>query len=237
MLGSKGVFLETIEDLKKFVNFVVGSKSKHPGIMKACEQVGIDLEELFPKRFEEIEDKSAGKEVNELRFSHLEARRKAKVNIICEFLFERQKFKTKQVESYKKIALIPQFRGHSASELTETGQSNPNTQRARAIKSKLVNQLLVEENLKKMKIEEEAQKLLIEQKIKDKESREAPRGTNKRIFILRDQRIKERLLKRQNDLDQHEQQALKMFQNSQSTLKAHSSTFTPTYKCVEVIKK
>lgn len=237
MLVSKGVFFETIEDLKKFVNFVVGSKGRHPVIVKACQEVGIELEDLHPKQFEDIEDKAAGKEVNELRFSHLEARRKAKINIICEFLFEHRKFKSKQAENYKKITLTPQVRGNSASDLNETGQQNPNTQRVRAIKSNIVNQLLVEENLKKLKIEEEAQKLLIEQKIKDKISRETSKALNKKIFLLRDQRIKERLLKKQNDLDQHEKQALKMFQNSQITFKTHSSTFTPTYKYVEVIEK
>lgn len=229
--------LETLEDIKKFVNFVVGSKGKHPAVLKACGELGIDVQELFPKRFEEMEDKSAGKEVNELRFAHFEARRKAKVNIICEFLIDHKIFQVKTREINKKITLTPQNRTHNPSELTSASQELSISHRERVLKSKIVHQLLVEENLKRLKVEEEAQKTQIEQKIREKETREGQKIRNTRLFEIRDKRIKERLLKKQKDIDKHEEQALKMFQNSQIQLKTQYSVYTPTHKHIEVIEK
>jgi hypothetical protein len=102
------------------------------------------------------------------------------------------------------------------------------------MKSKIVNQLIVEENLKRLKTENEAKKNETEQKIKEKETREGKKVKNKKIFEIRDQRIKERLLKKQKDLENHEEKALKLFKSSQSHLKAQFSSWTPPHRHAEV---
>ena len=236
MKSSRFKFPDNLDDIKKFINFIASAKLSHRVVQYACNEVGISIEEIYEKKYEEIEDKNSTKELNELRFSHYEARRKAKINIISDYLNSHKTSFTKGSASNKKITITPSHnRATHSSELTTQSQEGNLDHKVRIMKSKIVNQLMVEENLKRIKQENEVKKTVTEQRIKEKEMREVKKVRNTKIFEIRDQRIKERLIKKQKDIEDHEEKALKLFQNSQSHLKAQINSFTPPHRHLDVI--
>ena len=72
-----------------------------------------------------------------------------------------------------------------------------------------MNHLKVQEKKKKLEQEAEKNRMKIDEKIKEKHSRSDKRNsTNKKMFEERERRIKNILLKKYNDIKEHELQAL-----------------------------
>lgn len=135
---------------------------------------------------------------------------------------------TKDSKSNKKIAITPIYnRATHSSDLITRSHEGSFDHKAKIIKSKIVNQLMVEENLKRIKQENEIRKIVTEQRIRDREMRDVKKVRNTKIFEKRDKRIKERLQKKQKNIEDHEEKALNLFQTNQTHLKTQFNSHNP----------
>ena len=231
-----------ITDINQLLSFISKQNFYHPLINYACKELGIPNEQLIPKTLLQIQDKNTSKEVNELRFQHFEARRKAKLNIIAEYLLENKLFVTYSSKSVNKVTLTPSPsktpRKYTENTPSASVTQEINTERkAVNIKNRIIKRLTVNENLKKIQQDKEEARKIVEQKIKDKEKREKNILINTKQFEVRDQRIKERLEKKQSDIEKHEKSVLNSFQKTEyeNESKYQYQAYTPPHRYVEVI--
>jgi hypothetical protein len=238
-----------LKKLDKILNFIAGTEYSHPIVLYVCKELKMPVEQLLPKTFEDIQDSVSTREVNILRFEHYEARRKAKLNLVAEYILEKHLFSGSKNRTISKLYLVTSSdRNATLSSNSSFNRDALTERKANIIKNQIIKRLTVQENLKKLKKEEEESRLANEKKIKEKEKREKKYKKNTKIFEIRDQRIKERLEKKQKDIEENEIQALKDFKpgnyennyfplmistsNGEYKYKYHSST--PTNNYIEV---
>ena len=233
--------LKDIKGIKKIVDFMSRQNFSHPIINYACTQLAITSDQLIPKSLAEFEEKNSNKEVNLLRYQHHEARRKARINVIAEFLYEKKLFLGSKINSTKKTMLTP-----SPNKLPKSSDNSPSVsysqeasteRKVLSIKHRIIKRLVVQENQKKIKEEEEESRKTIEQKVKDKEKREKVCPQNSRNYEIRDKRIKERIEKKLKDVEEHEIKAMKEYQPSGTENKSQYQSYTPPHRYVEVSLK
>lgn len=235
---SKSLKIEArLEELKKFIHLLANNRQEHSLLNFACKEVGILFEELLPINHDEMISKFSTKEINDLRVTHMEARRKAKINILAKFILEHQMMNTSNSSSNKLIKsnLTPQkTKMHESSYELDTERKVNNLKRA------IFNELSVSRNLKQLKKVEEVKKKKIEERIKEKETREPTKFKNWRLYEIRDQRIKEILEKKRKEEEEHELKGLNYSINSKSKERLapfHSSNFissTPQHQHTRV---
>ena len=236
MLSKSFKIQARLEELKKFIHLLANNRQEHSLLNFACSEVGISFEELLPINQEEIISKFSTKEINDLRVTHMEARRKAKINILAKFILEHQ-LMNKSTSSSKLIKsnLTPQ-----KVKLSESNYELDTERKVNNLKRAIFNELSVSRNLKQLKKVEEVKKKKIEEKIKEKESREPIKFKNLKLFELRDQRIKEILQKRKKEEEEHELKGLSYSIHSKSKEKIlpfHSNNFissTPQHQHTRV---
>ncbi|CAG9330494.1 unnamed protein product [Blepharisma stoltei] len=78
--------LKLIHSFMKKVNYI------HPLLVPTLNELGLSPNELQPKPIEEFSDKNSTMEVQMLRYSHYEARRQAKIEILSNTLFSKGLF-------------------------------------------------------------------------------------------------------------------------------------------------
>lgn len=231
---------ESLKEARKLVTMMASKNFFHPLVNYACSELGIPNDHVIPIKYTEIEDKTVSKELNELRYQHTEARRKAKINLIASFLIDQKLIPSSQKPSTAKNPSTP----NPSRPNEKQTQSSPNSSYAQEVfterkklhyKNQIIHKLTVEENLKIIKKQEEEARKVTEQKIKQKEKREKILNRNTRNFEIRDKRIKERLEKKNRDIEEHELQAMKIDYKSQAELKNYNQSYTPPHRHVEVI--
>ncbi|OMJ69654.1 hypothetical protein SteCoe_32569 [Stentor coeruleus] len=231
---------ESLNEARKLVTMMASKNFFHPLVSYACSELGIPNDHVIPIKYTEIEDKNVSKELNDLRYHHIEARRKAKINLITTFLINQNLILSSQKPSTAKTPSTP----NPSRPNDKQNQSSPNSSYAQEVfterkklhyKNQIIHKLTVEENLKIIKKQEEEARKATEQKIKQKEKREKILNRNTKNFEIRDKRIKERLEKKNRDIEEHELEAMKMDYKSQAELKNHYQSYTPPHRHVEVI--
>lgn len=227
MLGNSLKNEARLQELKKFIHLLANNRQEHSLLNFACQEVGIAFEELLPINHEEIMNNSSTKEINDLRVSHMEARRKAKINILAKFILEYQISKNSNSSSKLiKSNLTPQ-----PGKCNESNIELDTERKVNNLKRTIFNELSVTRKLKQLKKFEEDKKRKIEDKIKEKDTREPFKYKNNKLFELRDQRIKEILNKKRKEEEEHEIKGLSYSIISKSKDKLpnfHSNTFTST---------
>lgn len=223
MQNSSNKSQDRLEKVKKFVNYVIDSNTSHHLISFACSELGILLNELSPEPTDSLTFSTQQKQLNDFLYSHHEARRKAKINLISNFILE-HKLKPNSATNFKPQNLTPDtFRMQP--ELSFLDQAD---RKVKNLKKAIFYQLTVEENLKKLHQKEENEKKQIETRIKQKESRGIVKHINKKLFELRDQRIKAKLEKKKRDLEAQELKGLN-YKPLTKEKPEHYTSFTPTY--------
>ena len=212
MLGSSLKNEARLQELKKFIHLLANNRQEHSLLNFACQEVGISFEELFPINYEEIMNKSSTKEINDLRVTHMEARRKAKINVLAKFILEHQIMKNSASSSrLVKSNLTPQ-----PAKLNESSIEFDTERKVNNLKRAIFNELSVTRKLKELKKGEEDKKRKIEDRIKEKDSRGPFKYKNNKLFELRDQRTKEILKKKRQEAEEHELKGLSYSINSKS---------------------
>lgn len=224
-----------LKGLGNILDFMYRQNFSHPIIQNACNELGISNEQLIPRSFHEIQDKNANAEINLVRFEHFEARRKVRLNVVAEFLLEKKIFLGDKGKNGSKKALTPSpLKNNPDNALSASFSYETSTERkVLNIKKRVIQRMTVQENLKKIKQEEEESRKAIEEKTKAKEKREKNIVKNVKNFEIRDKRIKERLRKKKIDLETHEKEALKSVYHSDPVSKSYY-IYTPTNNYLEV---
>lgn len=210
---------DRLEKVKSFINYLLDNKTTHSLLNTACSELGISYTELIPDLTEDSHSHSIIRQVNEFRISHIEARRKAKINLLASFILE-NKLKPKT---------IPNLTPDPVRINPDKSLEDYTDRKVNSIKKAIYYQLTVEENLKKLQKKEENDKKLIEDRLKEKDSREIIKTVNKKIFELRDQRIKAKLDKKKKDLEAHELKGLN-YKPVTKEKPSHYTSLTPHYK-------
>ena len=221
------------KEIKQVLQFIILNNYSHPIITYACKELSIPSEQLIPKTISDLEEKTATKEINELRIQHYEARRKAKLNLIAEFIIENKLHQRPKPKDLRSQSPQKSFKKDCSPNVSFT-QEIQTDRKANNIKNEIIKRLAVEENRKRIEKEHEKIKNATEQKIKEKEKREKLLNFNKKLFEVRDKRIKERLEKKIKDIELHEIQALKTSSFYNVEAKSQYLSYTPR-KDVEVI--
>lgn len=210
---------DRLEKVKSFINYLLDNKSTHPLLNTACSELGIPYTDLLPDLTEAHQSHSTIKQVSDFRTTHIEARRKAKINLLASFILD-SKLKPKPVTN-----LTPD----PVRITTDKSLEDYTDRKVKSIKKAIFYQLTVEENLKKLQKKEENDKKLIEDRLREKESREVVKTVNKQLFELRDQRIRSKLDKKKRDQEAHEIKGLN-YKPDIREKPCHNTSFTPHYK-------
>ena len=212
-----------LDKVRKFVNYLVDSNTPHQLLSVACSELGIQFNELLPQPADSLVFGPQQKQLNDFLSSHHEARRKAKINLVSNFILE-HKLKPSSVTNNQ-----PQDLTQDSSPMHPDPTWFDQTDRkVRNLKKAIFYQLTVEENLKKLQRKEEEEKRVMESRIREKESREMVKHVNRKLFETRDQRIKAKLEKKKRDLEAQELKGLS-YKPLTKERPEHFASYTPTY--------
>ena len=217
-------------DIKAALEFILGPGGlTHPMVVTACKALGVHQDQIISKPLSTYEDKSNSKEAITARFQQYEARRRARLIVIAEYLVENRIF----VPEQKKKAKLR--KSNSISEHREKSDIMPALpisphqipeRRAELYKSSILKRLRFEEKRRKLKAEEILARSEMDKRIREKLAKaEKKLPKNHKFFESQEKRIKEILMKKYNDLDAHELKALNQHQESRrEEQKVHNSS-------------
>ena len=202
-------------------------------IIRACKDLSIDRSHLLPKSIEEFLSTSSSKEMAEVWCKHYEARRRAKLLVLGKHLIDNHLFTPpvtkKQIT--RSLSSSPNRRPISRSTPREIDIKDSDPQ-IETIKNNIIKKLTVEKNLKVLKIEEEKRKKLFEEKLQSKSCR-SPRkvsNLNEIRFQRHERRIKEILLKKYMEIENHERNAMSSVSYRREETKTPSQFFSTPRK-------
>jgi hypothetical protein len=211
------------EEIRQALHFLAFHGNRHPDVIQACEVLGISLDELAEKNVEQFGSDFGGKDFAEFNFRNFEARRRAKLLLIGKFLVE------------KGVVLTPSSQSPNVS--STRLQKNyifqlpsPSARRDFATRN-LEKKVKVRENLKIIKINEEKMKKFHEEKILEKSCRHAKQRftTEQRTRLAkRDLKTKEILLKKYQEIEDHERRAISSMSVRKEDQLTQSSFNTPS---------
>jgi hypothetical protein len=227
-------------EIKEVLEYMDGIGYSSQIIGTACRELSIQVDELLPKTLDEFD--YPNQNLTKMWQKHYEARRKAKLIIIGKYLLENRLFLPKKL---KKNELKRSFSSSNAqrTNLITTSKirnKDDSFDQIELIKKHLMKKINVENNLKKIKENEEKRRKSFETKLIEKSSRsERKHSIEKiRLFEKHQKRIKDILYKKYKDIDEHERNALiSMSINKEETRSQTSLSHTPQKKVSKVICK
>ena len=199
-------------DIRAALEFILGEGGyTHPMVISACKSLGISQDQIFPKTLSSYEDNANSKETANIRFQHYEARRRAKLIVIAEYLVENEIFvpeRKKKVKLNKSCSSATRAKTDMMPIIPISPQQI-SERRAQLYKSSILKRLKFEEKRRKLKAEEALARSEMDKKIQEKLTRAEKRlPKNHKFFENQEKRIKEILMKKYSDLDAHELKAL-----------------------------
>jgi hypothetical protein len=217
--------MKEAEDIKEAVEFIISTGYSHSLVKQACDELALEQTELLPKSLTEFINNNTPKDIAEVYCKHYEARRRAKLLIVAKFLIDNRLGKNKEKSDgmIRSLSLANTKKTNSFQTPKDDKDKN-----LFIIKRNLMKKLNVEKNLKKLKIEEENKRKSFEMKLNNKSCRSArsPQSEKKVGFARRERRIKEILMKKYKDIEEHERHALSaMTSIRRDDFKSHSNSF------------
>ncbi|OMJ82565.1 hypothetical protein SteCoe_16732 [Stentor coeruleus] len=219
----------TIE-VKKVVEFIVSCEYNNPIISQACSELNIDQVDLLPKPISEfVTDLNlpGNKDLAEIYSQHYEARRRAKIVILAKYLLDNNYINPSNLSDHK---ISRSLSSTNAQRPKSSNSTRP--EQMEILKKSIIKKLNVENNLKKLKTEEENRRKYFESKLNAKSSRNNKKtiNLNKIRFEKHDQRIREILNKKQKTQEDHEKYALSLINIQKSDYKVFSNSFQSSDK-------
>ena len=139
--------MKEVKENKEVIEFLMNSGSSHPLTLQACKELSIDIEELLPKTINDFITNNNSKDIADVYFKHYEARRRAKLVIVAQYLIDNKFFKTPQKsESVVRSFSLSNTRGINC----YSSQKEDKEQGLAIIKKNLMRKLIAEKNLKKL---------------------------------------------------------------------------------------
>ena len=74
--------------LNNLLTQIVQHNYNHPVLFQACAELGLPHEQLLPRPIEEFQQEPSNAGTQELRYHHYEARRKAKLTLVADYLLQ-----------------------------------------------------------------------------------------------------------------------------------------------------
>lgn len=222
------IIMKKNSDIKEVLEFIVNSGYNHPLVTQACSELSLKLDDLSSKPTTLLISNSnnhINKDLGDVYTKHHEARRRAKLIILAKYLLENNflttigRPKSQMARSLSVSNTNRPKSTHSAKDEQESKVEN--------IKKNIIKKINVEKNLKRLKIEDETRRKNFESKLFVKSCRSNSKIMNesKIRFEKHDKRIKEILLKKQKDLEEHEKNALNCMSMQKDEFKTVYSSF------------
>ena len=201
-------------ETEEALHYIVTKGINDKVVKRACKELGIDQDHLLPKPMTLFEEKNNNKETVKIRFLHYEARRRAQLLVVAEYLVENNifvtdPFKRVKIERSQSSSSPRKLKSHSSVYIPLSPEKIFEKKMSIARKN-MIKRLKVKENREKLRESEESLRQIMDQKLKTKlsksEKREKPE--KKRYFENHEKRIKDILMKKYRELDEHEEKAL-----------------------------
>ncbi|OMJ77364.1 hypothetical protein SteCoe_23062 [Stentor coeruleus] len=217
--------MKSTVEVKKVVEFIISCEYNHPMISQACSELSIDQQHLLPKSISEFAtdpNLPGNRDLAELYSQHYEARRRAKIVILAKYLLENNYINPSQLSEY---SISRSLSSTNAQRPKSSNSARP--EQLEILKKSIIKKLNVENNLKKIKTEEENRRKNFENKLYTKSCRNNKKALNlKKIhFEKHDQRVKEILQKKHKNQEEHEKYALSLMKIQKSGYKTFSNSF------------
>lgn len=222
--------MKSTVEVKKVVEFIISCEYNHPIISQACSELSIDQEHLLPKPISEFAtdpNLPGNTDLAEIYSQHYEARRRAKIVILAKYLLDNNYINPSQLSEHN---ISRSLSSTNAQRPKSSNSARP--EQLEILKKSIIKKLNVENNLKKLKTEEENRRKNFENKLYAKSCRNNKKAVNfnKIRFEKHDQRIKEILQKKQKNQEEHEKYALGLMNIQNSGYKTFSNSFQSTDK-------
>jgi hypothetical protein len=212
-------------EIRKALKFIIEIGLDHEIVIKACNELGIAPDQIKVKPRSYFEEKNVCKEAENLRFQHYEARRRARLLVIAEFLIENNIYSTRENSKLlKSRSSASRNKQRSGGSLPIVSQTELSSRKLKIAKNQIIKRLKFEQNRKKIKEEEENSRRIMDQKIQLKllknERKESPQ--KKKFYEIHEKRIKDILIKKYKEQDEHELRALNLYENKNTSTKTNS---------------
>lgn len=212
-------------DLKEVIEFILNNL-KSQVVIQSCNILGIPNEQLIQKNLTDFEDQQNSKSVQLLRFQHYEARRKACLNVIAQYLVEHEQF----FEPFNSKSRSHSYVGKHKNQpdIVPCVPISPREASARKLKiakENIIKRIKFEQKRKDLmkKIDEErlAREAIINNKLSKSVKKEAP----SKFFEVHDKRVQEILKKKYQSQQEHEFKAQIYPEYKKSECRPQSNSF------------
>ena len=215
-------------DVKNVLKYIISKQEYYnENVSEACKSLGIKQDQILPKQISDFEAKNISKDSASIRYNHYEARRRARLLVIAEYLVENKFF---LVETNKRQII------HRSCSSSSPYKGKYQLEPAISLSPKLISEKRLNITryniLKRLKVEEKRKKIFedqqiardeIDKKLKMKLAKSEKKESiyRKQFFENKDKRIREILSKKYKDLDERESKALNMPEIKREESRSH----------------
>ena len=190
-------------------------------IYQCCKELGIPHEQLLARSLNDFQD-SKSKQSAAIRFQHHEARRKACLQVISNYI-QNQGVLSVNLKSYLSQSIGPKSK--EKPDITLFVPISPRQVTAyklKLAKQTIMRRLKVEQNRQKLNQAQAEERSLKEKALMSKLSKSVKKDTNKPFFETHEKRIQEILHKKYKNLQEREEKALEPPETKKEETRGHS---------------
>lgn len=222
--------------VKEILEFILSDNYNNSLVINACSALGILHDQIFPKTTSDFDEKHSSKETATVRLQHYEARRRAKLIVISEYIVQNNLYdtgKSKRIKLGRSFSSVSPVKSKPDIPLAiPISPRQLSSHKLSLAKNSILKRLKFEEKRKKIKEDEALNRKQIEEKIKEKmrKSERKEPVEKKKFFETHQKRIQEILKKKYNDINEHELKALNQIEERKDDFKNEFISVTSSPK-------